>query len=59
MLRRTGYIDVLVRADELFVEADIQMFERKRLTKEECMLLSERQSQLETELRYIRQRLAQ
>lgn len=39
--------------------ADIQMFERKRLTKEECMLLSERQSQLETELRYIRQRLAQ
>jgi len=39
--------------------ADIRVFERKRLTKEECMLLSERQSQLETELRYIRQRLAQ
>ena len=39
--------------------ADIRMFERKRLTKKECMLLSERQSQLETELRYIRQRLAQ
>ncbi|WP_336324791.1 hypothetical protein [Stenotrophomonas muris] len=38
--------------------ADIRMFERKRLTKEEYTSLSERQQQLETELRYIRQRLA-
>lgn len=38
--------------------ADIRMFERKRLTKQEYTLLEKRQRQLETELRYIRQRLA-
>jgi len=38
--------------------ADIRMFERKRLTKEEYTVLEKRQRQLETELRYIRQRLA-
>lgn len=38
--------------------ADIRMFERKRLTKKEYTVLEERQRQLETELRYIRQRLA-
>lgn len=38
--------------------ADIRIFERKRLTKEEYTSLSERQQQLEAELRYIRQRLA-
>ncbi|MBA0446142.1 hypothetical protein [Stenotrophomonas maltophilia] len=38
--------------------ADIRMFERKRLTKQEYTVLEKRQRQLETELRYIRQRLA-
>lgn len=38
--------------------ADIRMFERKRLTKQEYTVLEERQRQLEIELRYIRQRLA-
>ena len=38
--------------------ADIRMFERKRLTKKEYTVLEERQRQLETELRYIRERLA-
>ncbi|HHA2980541.1 TPA: hypothetical protein ACOFDS_003259 [Stenotrophomonas maltophilia] len=38
--------------------ADIRMFERKRLTKQEYTVLEARQRQLETELRYIRQRLA-
>ena len=38
--------------------ADIRMFERKRLTKQEYTILENRQRQLETELRYIRQRLA-
>lgn len=38
--------------------ADIRMFERKRLTREEYTVLEKRQRQLETELRYIRQRLA-
>ncbi|WP_423163924.1 hypothetical protein [Stenotrophomonas maltophilia] len=38
--------------------ADIRMFERKRLTKQEYAVLEKRQRQLETELRYIRQRLA-
>lgn len=38
--------------------ADIRMFERKRLTKQEYTILEKRQRQLETELRYIRQRLA-
>ena len=39
--------------------ADIRMFERKRLTKQEYTVLEKRQRQLETELRYIRQRLVQ